>query len=164
MKKITLIIFSTIFFAAISNAQSISSGIAATAVTPVGNFSDAVGTGYGGVFMAKLGLPLLDVTGSVEYLSFSEKEAGNLKLSSTMWSINAGARISVFLFVSAGAEVGNYWVTVTADDGTNKNDNTENKVSFTPLILAQIGMFEGSIRYSIIEDASFFSIRAGIYF
>jgi hypothetical protein len=32
-------------------------------VTPAGNFSDLVGTGYGGVFMAKFGLPILDVTG-----------------------------------------------------------------------------------------------------
>jgi hypothetical protein len=164
MKTIRLTALLIIFLAGILNAQSIQSGIAITAVTPVGNFSDAVGTGYGGVFMAKLGLPLLDVTGSVEYLNFSEKEAGNLKLSSTMWSINAGARLSVFLFISAGAEIGNYWVTVKSDNGTNESDNTENKVSFTPLISAQIGMFEGSLRYSIIEDASFFSIRAGIYF
>lgn len=164
MKKIRLTAHLIIFLVGILNAQSIQSGIAVTAVTPVGNFSDAVGTGYGGVFMAKLGLPLLDVTGSVEYLNFSEKETGNIKLSSTMWSINAGARLSIFLFISAGAEIGNYWVTVKADDGTNQSDNTENKVSFTPLISAQIGMFEGSLRYTIIEDASFFSIRAGIYF
>lgn len=164
MKKIRLTAHLIIFLVGILNAQSIQSGIAVTAVTPVGNFSDAVGTGYGGVFMAKLGLPLLDVTGSVEYLNFSEKETGNIKLSSAMWSINAGARLSIFLFISAGAEIGNYWVTVKADDGTNQSDNTENKVSFTPLISAQIGMFEGSLRYTIIEDASFFSIRAGIYF
>jgi hypothetical protein len=164
MKTIQLVALLIIFLVTISDAQSIQSGIAVTAVTPVGNFSNAVGTGYGGVFMAKLGLPLLDVTGSVEYLSFSEKETGNLKLSSTMWGINAGARLGVFLFISVGAEIGNYWVTVKTDDGTNQIDNTENKISFTPLISAQISMFEGSIRYSIIEDARFFSIRAGIYF
>jgi hypothetical protein len=164
MKRLVYSTLLIISFVYTSNAQSIEGGIAATAATPAGNFSDLVGTGYGGVFMAKVGIPLLDVTGSVEYINFSEKDVANLKYSSYMWSINAGARISVFLFISAGAELGNYWITVTADNGTNKSSNTENKVAFTPLIAAKIGMFEGSIRYAVISDASFISIRAGIYF
>ena len=81
-----------------------------------------------------------------------------------MWSVNAGARISVLPFLSAGAEIGNYWITVTADNGIVKGDNTENKFAFTPLIAAQFSMFEASLRYAIISDASFISIRAGIYF
>lgn len=164
MKKLQLISLLIIFLTSVSNAQLLKSGIAVTGVTPMGEFSDAVGTGYGGVFMVKFGLPVLDVTGSVEYLMFSEKEVGLIKLSSNMWSVNAGARVSVFPFISAGAEIGNYWITMTHDDGTNESDNTENKIAFTPLIAAQIGIFEGSIRYSLIEDASFFAIRAGIYF
>ena len=164
MKKFVFIISLLISFICTSNAQSIESGLAAAAVTPSGNFSDLVGTGYGGVFMAKLGVPLLDVTGSVEYLNFSEKDVANLKYSSYMWGINAGARISIFPYISAGAELGNYWITVTTDNGSNKNTSTENKIAFTPLIAANIGVFEGSIRYAIISDASFISIRAGIYF
>ncbi|OGU27707.1 MAG: hypothetical protein A2057_02545 [Ignavibacteria bacterium GWA2_35_9] len=164
MKRFQYIIILIIFLASISKAQSIESGIGVSLNTPAGNFSNVVGTGYGGAFMAKLGLPLIDVTGSVEYINFSEKDVANLKYSSYMWSINAGARISVFPFISAGAEIGNYWITVTADNGTVKGDNTENKVAFTPLIAAQIGMFEASLRYSLISDASFISIRAGIYF
>jgi hypothetical protein len=42
----------------------------------------------------------------VEYLRFSENEIAGAKLSSTMWSLNAGARISVLPFISAGAEIG----------------------------------------------------------
>ena len=164
MKKFVITIFLLIPFIYTSNAQSIEGGIAATVVTPTGNFSDLVGTGYGGVFLTKLGIPFLDVTGSVEYLNFSEKDVVNVKYSSYMWSINAGVRIGVFPFISVGAELGNYWITITADNGSNKSNNTENKVAFTPLIAANIGIFEGSIRYAIISDASFISIRAGIYF
>lgn len=164
MKKFLFTILLLITFVCTSSAQSIKTGIAATAATPAGNFSDLVSTGYGGVFMAKLVIPFLDITGSVEYINFSEKDVANLKYSSYMWGINAGARISVFPFISAGAELGNYWITVTADNGSNKNISTENKVAFTPLIAANIGVFEGSIRYAIISDASFISIRAGIYF
>ncbi len=164
MKKFIYSFLLIICFISISNAQSIEGGIAATAATPVGNFSDLVGTGYGGVFMAKLGIPLLDVTGSVEYLNFSEKDVANLKYSSYMWGINAGVRISVFPFISAGAELGNYWITITTDNGTNTSNDTENKVAFTPLVAVNIGIFEGSVRYAIISDAGFFSIRAGIYF
>ena len=164
MKNLQLIFLFVIFSMGISNAQFIKSGIAFTVVTPAGTFSDLVGTGYGGVFMVKFGLPVLDVTGSVEYLNFSEKGEDNVKFSSTMWSINAGARISLFLFISAGAEIGNYWVTITRKDGSGESDNTENKISFTPLIAAQISMLEASIRYSLINDASFFSIRVGLYF
>jgi hypothetical protein len=164
MKKSVYTFFLIISFVIASNAQSIKSGIAVTAVTPAGNFSDLVSTGYGGAFMVKIGIPVIDVTGSVEYLKFSEKEVGPLKLSSAMWSINAGARISVFPFISAGAEVGNYWVTVTTKSGSNEIDSKENKIAFTPLIAANFSMFEASIRYAIISDASFISIRAGIYF
>jgi hypothetical protein len=135
-----------------------------TAVTPMSNFSDVVSTGYGGVFMAKFGLPVLDVTGSVEYLNFSENEAGDLKFSSTMWGLNAGARISILPFISAGAEIGNYWITITTDDGVSEKDNTVNKVAFTPLIAAQFSIFEASIRYALMDETSFFAIRAGIYF
>jgi hypothetical protein len=163
MKKLLTVII-TVLLMNVSNAQFIESGIAITAVTPMGDFSDLVGTGYGGVFMAKFGLPVLDVTGSVEYLSFSENEVESVKSSSTMWSINAGARISLFPFISAGAEIGNYWITVTYDDGTTESNATVNKVAFTPLIAAQFSMFEASVRYAFIDKASFLAIRAGIYF
>ena len=163
MKKLYTVLF-TVLIMNISNAQFISSGIAVTAVTPMGDFSDEVSTGYGGVFMVKLGLPVLDVTGSVEYLSFSENEIENVKFSSTMWSVNAGARISLFPFISAGAEIGNYWITVTSDDGTTESNTTVNKVAFTPLIAAQFSMFEASVRYAFIDKASFLAIRVGIYF
>ena len=164
MKKIYFTILLSFLLINISNAQSLKSGIAVTAVTPTGNFADAVGTGYGGVFMVKLGLPVIDVTGSVEYLNFSEKETANVKASSNMWSINAGARISVFPFISAGAELGNYWITTTVDAGNGDKDNSENKVAFTPLLAANFSMFEVSVRYAIISDVGFFSLRAGIYF
>lgn len=164
MKKFLLPALFILSFSTFSNAQSISSGIAFTAVTPAGNFADAVGTGYGGVFMAKIGLPIVDVTGSVEYLNFSEKENGLVKVSSYMWSINAGARISVLPFISAGAELGNYWITVTSNTPTGESDATENKVGFTPLVAASFTMFEVSLRYAILSDASFIAIMAGIYF
>ncbi len=164
MKKLQLTILIIFFFACISNAQLLQSGIAVTAVSPTGDFSNIAGTGFGGVFMVKLGLPIVDVTGSVEYLKFSEKEAGIVKFNPSMWGVNAGARISVFPFISAGAEIGNYWVTVTTKTSTGESDATENKVAFTPLIAAQFAIFEASLRYAILGDASFFAIRAGIYF
>ena len=164
MKQFWFTFLLIISFTSISNAQLLESGIAATVVTPVGDFSDAVDTGFGGVFMVKFGLPVLDITGSIEYLRFSEKEVGNIKFNSTMWGINAGARISVFPFISAGAEIGNYWITITTENATGEHDETVNKVAFTPLIAAQISILEASLRYALIDKASFFSIRAGIYF
>jgi hypothetical protein len=148
----------------LSNAQFLKSGVAVTAVTPVGNFSDIVNPGYGGVFMAKLGFIAVDITGSVEYLRFSEKEVQNNDISSTMWSVNAGARIGIFPMISAGAELGNFWITTTIKNDNGETDNSDNKIGFTPLIAVNIGMLEASLRYSIISDAGFFSLRAGIYF
>jgi len=164
MKKFQYIIFLIIFSVGVSNAQSLETGIGVSLNTPAGNFSDLVGTGYGGTFMVKIGVPILDITGSIEYIRFSEKEVGTLKLSSAMWSINAGARVSVLPLISAGAELGNYWITKTTKSGSNESDTKENKIAFTPLIAANFSMFEASIRYAIISDASFISIRAGIYF
>jgi len=164
MKKSLFTLLLMISSVSVSNAQFLKPGIAFTLVTPTGNFSDLVGTGYGGVVMGKFAMPVFDITGSVEYLSFSEKETGNIKFSSTMWSINAGARVGLLPFISAGAELGNYWITVTAKNGNGESDNTETKIAFTPLIAIQISILEGSIRYSVIKDASFISFRAGIYF
>ena len=164
MKKIPYVIFLIMIFTSICGAQSLESGIGVSLNTPAGNFSDVAKNGYGGAFMVKLGVPIIDITGSVEYISFGEKDIAGIKYNASAWGINAGARISVFPFISAGAELGNYWLTVSADNGTNKADNTENKVAFTPLLAANIGMFEGSVRYAIISNASFISIRAGIYF
>ncbi len=164
MKKFQYIIFLIVFSVGVSNAQSLQTGIGVSLNTPAGNFSDVVGTGYGGAFMVKIGVPILDITGSIEYIRFSEKEVANLKLSSAMWSVNAGARISVLPFLSAGAEIGNYWITITTENGNSENDNKENKIAFTPLLAANFSMFEVSLRYAIISDASFISIRAGIYF
>jgi len=52
MKKFLFTLFIIISSVNVSNAQFLKSGIAVTLVTPAGNFSDLVGTGYGGVFMA----------------------------------------------------------------------------------------------------------------
>lgn len=164
MKKLCFTFLIIISLTNISNAQFLESGVAVTLVTPMGEFSDAVGTGFGGVFMAKFALPILDITGSIEYLRFGEKEEGGIKLSSTMWSINAGARMSVFPFISAGAEIGNYWITVKTENAAGESDNAVNKIAFTPLIAAQISILEVSVRYALIDNASFFAIRAGIYF
>ena len=164
MKKFQYIIFLIVFLVGVSNAQSLQTGIGVSLNTPAGNFSNVVGTGYGGAFMVKIGVPILDITGSIEYIRFSEKEVASLKFSSAMWSVNGGARISVFPFLSAGAELGNYWITKTTKNGSSESDSKENKIAFTPLIAANFSIFEASIRYAIISDASFISIRAGIYF
>jgi len=172
MKKFQYIIFLIVFLVSVSNAQSPEIGIGVSLNTPAGSLSDNLGTGYGGTFMVKIGVPILDITGSIEYIRFSEKEVDDIKWSSDMWSANAGARISVLPFLSAGAEIGNYWITVNADFGTAKSDITFNRFAITPLIAAQFGVFEASLRYTIISDAetreakqpSFISIRAGIYF
>ncbi len=99
MKKFQYIIFLIVFLVSVSNAQSLQTGIGVSLNTPAGNFSDLVGTGYGGTFMVKIGVPILDITGSIEYIRFSEKDVANLKFSSAMWSVNAGARISVLPFI-----------------------------------------------------------------
>jgi len=174
MKKFQYIIFLIVFLVSVSNAQSLETGIGVSLTTPAGNLSkNSVGTGYGGTFMVKIGVPILDITGSIEYIRFSEKEVADIKWSSDMWSVNAGARISVLPFLSAGAEIGNYWITVTGDIiGGDKRDFPFTKFAITPLIAAQFGVFEASLRYAIISDAatrgakhpSFISIRAGIYF
>lgn len=174
MKKFQYIIFLIVFLVSVSNAQSLKTGIGVSLNTPAGNLSkNSVGTGYGGTFMVKIGVPILDITGSIEYIRFSEKEViAGIKFSSAMWSVNAGARISVLPFLSAGAEIGNYWITITAIAENGEDDITFNKFAITPLIAAQFGVFEASLRYAIISDAetrgakhpSFISIRAGIYF
>ncbi|GIV45990.1 MAG: hypothetical protein KatS3mg036_0808 [Ignavibacterium sp.] len=76
MKKLLLVLFVTVFAVAFTNAQSkMGASVQGLVSFPTGDFGDGAGTGFGatGTFTYSVS-PMLDVTGSVGYITWGAKE------------------------------------------------------------------------------------------
>jgi hypothetical protein len=139
----------------------VSFGIAASLASPTGDFADAAGSGIGGAALLKFGLlPIIDLTGSVDYISFAEKETGQIQTSASTWGINIGGRLNVLPMIFGGLEVGTYRLTPKVN---GESQDSETKSAFAPIVGVQLGQLEGSVRYVVMKDANFFGARLGLW-
>ena len=171
MKKILAVLLLLGLTATAGQAQLIKLGIGAELPLPTGTFGDVVSSGFGGTAIAKLKIPIVDIYGAVDYLNFGEKEitgtgtTGSVKNSATMWGINAGATISLFVVLYGGVEVGSYIIsqkTETAGAPATTSDITRGAIA--PVVGASFTMFDLSARYVIMENTDFFVVRGAIFF
>lgn len=157
----------------VAQAQFPKFGLGAELGVPVGDFGTGVGTGIGGAAIVKLGLPIVTIHASADYLAFAEKEVSgtipligtvNTKTSSTMWGINAGVTFTMFPFVYAGGEVGRYSSTTKAEiSGFPATETKATKTAFTPIVGVSFLMFDVSARYVIMEKSNFALLRAALF-
>ncbi len=148
--------------AAQTGVSLFSFGVAASLASPTGDFGNAVGNGVGGAALIKFGLlPVIDLTGSIDYISFAEKDNGGVKTSASTWGFDVGGRISVFPFVFGGLELGSY---VLSEKVNGKSLDSQTKSAFAPIIGVRISQLEGSVRYVARSDANFFGARVGLWF
>ena len=169
MKKQVVLALLLALAAAGTRAQLIQFGIGAELPIPTGSFGDVVSTGFGGTAIAKIKVPIVDIYGAVDYLDFGAKEtggtSGSVKTSATMWGINAGATISLFVVMYGGVEVGSYIIsqkTETAGAPATTSDITRGAIA--PVVGASFTMFDLSARYVIMENTDFFVVRGAIFF
>jgi hypothetical protein len=151
-------------------AQLVTFGIGAELPVPTGTFGDAVSTGFGGTAMAKLKIPVVDLYGAVDYLNFGTKEFStgsppvSAKASATMWGINAGARISLFVLAYGGLEVGSYIITQKTEiAGTPASTGEVTRGAVAPVLGATLAMFDLSARYVIMEETNFIVLRGVLF-
>ncbi len=74
--KLLSLSFAILMLASVSaSSQVISFGLGANLTFPSAELKDNVATGYGGTALAKFGLlPLVDLTGGIEYVKFTDKD------------------------------------------------------------------------------------------
>ena len=166
MKQFVLLIFILTIIPAMSFSQiGTSIGVGANLSFPAADFGDLVATGYGVTGMVKFGLvPLIDVTGGLEYIKFSSKDltiatvTGEADGSAWGWMI--GGRVNVAPFVYGGLELGTYTfnTTVLSID----SDVTRGFVG--PLVGVAFSPFDVSARYVASGDFSFWNLRGMVWF
>ncbi len=166
MRKFIIFLAVVVVVSGLARAQGmgLSFGAGADLVTPAGDFSDEASTGWGLSAQLKFGLPIITVTGAVEYFAFGEKEFTGGTYSSNLWGINAGGRISLLHFIYVGAEIGMY-----EENSTTKNETSENKSSITrgsvaPIIGFEFLSFDLSARYIFMDKTDLTSIRLTYWF
>jgi len=159
--KILSTIFALILLASIpAFSQAISFGIGANVVFPLEELKNKVETGYGATVLAKFGLiPLIDLTGGVEYLKFTGKSitvngvTGDA--SANAWGILIGGRVNILPAIYAGLEVGSYSFATEIPGST---ENITHGV-WVPMAGAKLGPLDISARYVAAEDDTFWGLR-----
>ena len=165
MKKILLTVSLLMLATGVASAQLIEFGIGAELGLPASTeFKDAAKTGFGAVVMAKIGLPVVTVTGSVDYLSFGEKELIGVKSSSSMWGINAGGRLSLLPLIYVGAEAGPYFISAkTQITGQPEVKDSETKFAISPMLGISLWKLNVDARYVIMDKANMVVARAMLF-
>jgi ABC-type transport system involved in cytochrome c biogenesis permease subunit len=166
MMKLLSLVFALIMLGAVSaSAQVLSFGIGADVTFPTAELQDNVATGYGGTALAKFGLlPIVDLTGGVEYIKFTDKSitVDNLteEGSGSAFGILVGGRLNFLVVGYVGLETGTY-------SFTKKVAGDEEKITrgfVAPLAGVKLGMFDLGARYVSAGDDSFWGLRGMIWF
>lgn len=112
----------------------------------------------------KVGIPLFDFTGGVEYLDFSEKEFTGGNNDASMWGFTVGGRFALFTVIYAGAEIGSYSVTNTTTIGSQESKNETTYGAYGPIIGVNLIGFDFNFRYMVLESSNFSSFRLIYWF
>ena len=165
--KTILIAFVFIFLTAgAALSQVITFGVGADVTFPTADFQNLVSTGYGATALAKFGiLPIVDLTGGVEYLSFSGKSitVDNQTGDATSSAIGVvlGGRVNFLVMCYAGLEGGTYSFT------TKFPGMEDNKITYgfySPMVGVKLAAFDLAARYVVAGESKFWGLRGMIWF
>ena len=143
----------------------VSLGVGASFNTPAGDFADQAKAGWGGMAGVKIGIPVIDVTGAVEYIDFGEKDiATGTTGEASMWGFTAGGRFALFPMIYAGAEIGTFSVTRTTTIGSQESTGDITYGAYGPIVGLNLLGFDLNGRYMVMDQATFTSIRLIYWF
>ncbi len=142
----------------------VSLGVGASFNTPTSDFADQVAGGWGAMAGAKFAIPLIDITGAIEYMDFGKKENSGVSSDATMWGFTAGGRFTLIPLLYLGAEIGSFGVTRTTTVGGQESEGKITYGSYGPIIGFNILGLDLNARYIIMDKATFTSIRAIYWF
>ncbi|MBP1653769.1 MAG: hypothetical protein H6Q28_325 [Bacteroidetes bacterium] len=142
----------------------VSLGVGASFNSPAGDFADHAAAGWGGMAGVKIGVPIIDITGAVEYMSFGEKDFTGGSAEASMWGFTAGGRFTLFPFLYAGVEVGSFAVTQSTTIGSQETEGKITYGAYGPTVGLNFASFDFNARYMVMESASFTSLRLIYWF
>ena len=142
----------------------VSLGVGASFNTPTGDFGDNAASGWGGMAGVKIGIPIIDITGAVEYMSFGEKEFTGGKSEASMLGFTAGGRFTLIPLIYAGLEVGSFNVKSTTTCGSQESKGDVTYGAYGPIVGLNFAGFDLNARYMLVNDANFTSIRLIYWF
>ena len=161
MKHLAIALAMVVLLTVPASSQIISFGLGANVTFPSADLKDNLATGYGLSGMAKFGLlPLVDLTGGVEYTKFTDKDIASGTGSGSAFGIMVGGRMSVLVVGYIGAETGSYTFNMKA---TGADNNTYTKGFFAPMIGVKFTMFDLSARYVSAGNDSFWGLRGLVW-
>lgn len=164
--KLLSLTFALIMLGSVSaSSQVISFGLGADVTFPLNELKNDVATGYGATALAKFGLlPILDLTGGVEYLKFTGKSMtiNNVSEEGTgsAFGVLIGGRMNFLVVAYAGLEAGTY-------SFTKKVAGSEENITrgvVVPMAGVTLGMFDLGARYVSASDDSFWGLRGMVWF
>jgi hypothetical protein len=167
MKTLALALFLCLLFPAASRAQlGFSTGLGVNVSFPSADLNDLVATGIGGTALVKFGLiPLIDLTGGVEYVKFTGKDITVASVTGTgegsALGFLVGGRFNLLPLLYGGLETGTYTFKKEFSAG---GEDEITRGFFAPMIGANFGMFDANVRYVSASDDSFWSLRGMVWF
>jgi len=171
MKHLSLILILIILTSVSAFSQDdapempVSFGLGANLTFPLAELKDQVATGYGLTAFLKLSvLPIVDLTGGVEYLYFTGKEVtlNNLTTDATGTALGfiVGGRLNLLPIVYVGLETGAYGFTKKLPGG----DVEITRGFLAPMGGLKLGPFDLGLRYVSAGDDTFWGLRGMIWF
>ena len=165
MKLLSLVFALAMLAPVPASTQVISFGLGADVTFPSAELKDNVATGYGATALARFGvLPIVDLTGGVEYVKFTNKSitVDNLSAEGTgsAFGILVGGRVNFLVVGYVGAETGTYSFTKKVAD----NEEKITRGVFAPMAGVKLGMFDFCARYVSAGDDTFWGLRGLIWF
>ena len=164
LKTILAVAFALVTLSATSSLAQGRFSVGPELAFPMGDWSDLAGIGIGGSVAYESAInENLNWTGTVGYLSFSDKEDVGLKQS--VIQIQGGVKYyfeESFSGFYAGADLGFNIGKAKIEDADY--DESETKFGFAPKVGYHLANIDISARYQIIEDANFFGIRVAYVF
>ncbi len=144
--------------------KAFSFGIGADVTFPASELKNDVATGYGATALVRFDLlPIVDLTGGVEYLKFGSKTTTVNNVSeeskASAWGFLIGGRVNI-LMLYGGVETGAYSFSKTIAG----KDESVTRGILVPMVGVELGPFDLSGRYVSAGDDSFWGLRGLIWF
>ena len=162
MKILTLALLLISLATVSASSGVISFGLGANVTFPSADLKDNVATGYGATGLLKFGLlPIVDLTGGVEYIKFTSKDVGaGVPSSGTAFGLLVGGRVSILAIGYLGAETGTYTFTPSVN---GYSGDSFTKGFFAPMAGVKFSMFDISARYVSAGNDRFWGLRGLIW-
>jgi hypothetical protein len=161
--KVFVLVFALITLLSVTaSSQVLSFGLGADVTFPSADLKDNVATGYGLTGLVRFGLlPIVDLTGGLEYTKFTSKDlAGGVPSSSTAFGVLVGGRVSVFVIGYVGAETGSYTFTPSVN---GESGDSYTKGFIAPMVGVKFTMFDIGARYVSAGNDSFWALRGLVW-